>query len=169
MALTQHANLNHWVNEMAQLCQPDKIVLIDGTERQRHDLVEQALATGELLKLSESALPGCFYHRTDPNDVARTEHLTYVCTSIKEDAGPNNNWLAPAEGYRRASAYFQGAMKGRTMYVVPFSMGPIGSPFSKIGVELTDSIYVVLNLLTMCRVGKRVLDSLGQSNDFTRC
>ncbi|OQC20219.1 MAG: Phosphoenolpyruvate carboxykinase (GTP) [Planctomycetes bacterium ADurb.Bin069] len=169
MSLTQHIALNGWVEEMAKMCQPDEIVLIDGSARQREELLQAALATGEVHKLSQSALPGCLYHRTDPNDVARTEHLTYVCTPVKEDAGPNNNWMAPQEGYRRAGKYFEGSMRGRTMYVVPFSMGPVGSPFSKIGIELTDSIYVVLNLLIMVRVGKDVLEELGFGGEFTRC
>ncbi len=169
MPLTQHHELNEWIDEMAQLCQPDKVILIDGTDQQKQELTEQAVHTGEMIKLNQEKLPGCLYHRTDPNDVARVEHLTYICTSLKEDVGPNNNWMKPEEGYRRANEILAGSMKGRNMYVIPFSMGPVGSPFSKIGIELTDSIYVVLNMLIMTRAGKDVLDALGTGGEFTRC
>ncbi len=169
MTLTPHAELNQWVEEMAQMCQPDQVVLIDGSEQQKQELTDQACSTGEVMKLNQELLPGCLYHRTATNDVARVEHLTYICTTLKEDAGPNNNWLAPKEGYRRAADIFKGAMKGRTMYVIPFSMGPVHSPFSKIGVELTDSIYVVLNMMIMTRVGQDVLDALGTGGEYTKC
>ena len=132
---------------MARLCQPDNIVWIDGSEEEKERLEQEAFATGELIELNQEKLPGCLYHRTAVNDVARTEDLTYICTSLREDAGPTNNWMSPEDGYRQAGEIFAGSMKGRTMYVIPFSMGPVGSPFSKIGVELTDSIYVVLNML----------------------
>ena len=165
--MTNHAGLKKWVKECAALCQPDNIVWCDGSLAENERLEKQAFATGELLQLNQEKLPGCVYHRTAKNDVARTEHLTYICTSKKEDAGPNNNWLSPDEGYSRAGAIFKGSMKGRTMYVIPFSMGPVGSPFSKIGVELTDSIYVVLNMRIMTSIGKRVLDALGDNGEFT--
>ncbi len=119
--------------------------------------------------MNQEKLPGCVYHRTAVNDVARTEDLTYICTTLRDDAGPTNNWMSPEEGYRRAGEIFHGAMKGRTMYVIPFSMGPVGSPFSKIGVELTDSIYVVLNMRIMTRIGAPVLKQLGAAGEFTRC
>lgn len=166
--MTNNTALKKWVKECADMCQPDNIVWCDGSLEEKERLEKQAFATGEVLQLNQEKLPGCIYHRTDPSDVARTEHLTFICTTKKEDAGPNNNWMSPEEGYARAGGYFKGAMKGRTMYVIPFSMGTIGSPFSKIGVELTDSIYVVLNMRIMCRMGKAVLDALGNSNDFTR-
>jgi len=165
--MTNHAGLKKWVKECAALCQPDNIVWCDGSLAENERLEKQAFATGELLQLNQEKLPGCVYHRTAKNDVARTEHLTYICTSKKEDAGPNNNWLSPDEGYSRAGAIFKGSMKGRTMYVIPFSMGPVGSPFSKIGVELTDSIYVVLNMRIMTSIGKRVLNALGDNGEFT--
>jgi len=169
MALTQHPGLNRWIEEMAQMCQPDGVVLIDGTEEQKQKLTNQAVAAGEVLRLNPQKLPGCLYHRTAHNDVARVEHLTYICTTLREDAGPTNNWMSPREGYARAAEIFQGAMRSRTMYVIPFSMGPVGSPFSKIGVELTDSIYVVLNMLIMTRVGNDVLEVLGPAGEFTKC
>jgi len=153
---------------MSALCHPDKIVWIDGSEEQKQRLTREAIATGEVIELDPEKLPGCLYHRTALNDVARTEHLTYICTKKQKDAGPNNNWMPPKEGYAKARHYFRGAMKGRTMYVIPFSMGPVGSPFSKIGVELTDSIYVVLNMLIMTRVGSTVLEKLGTRGDFTK-
>ena len=167
--VTNHIVLKKWVERCAELCQPDDIVWCDGSEAERERLEREAFATGELIQLNQEKLPGCVYHRTAVNDVARTEHLTFICTSQKEDVGPTNNWMSPEEGYERAGAIFRGAMRGRTMYVVPFSMGPIGSPFNKYGVELTDSIYVVLNMRIMTRIGKPVLDALGTNGEFTKC
>ena len=141
---------------------------IDGSEEEKDRLTQEALASGELTALDQEKYPGCVYHRTAVNDVARTEDLTFICTTLEEDAGPTNNWMSPAEGYRRAGEIFAGSMRGRTMYVIPFSMGPVGSPFSKIGVELTDSIYVVLNMRIMTHVGKRVLKQLGTRGEFTK-
>jgi len=166
---TKHVRLKTWVSEMASLCRPDRIVWIDGSEEEKRRLEDEAVAIGEIIRLNQEKLPGCLYHRTAVNDVARTEHLTFICTKKKEDAGPTNNWMSPRDAYRKASDYFRGAMKGRTMYVVPFSMGPVGSPFSKIGVELTDSIYVVLNMRIMTRIGQKVLDFLGADGEFTKC
>jgi phosphoenolpyruvate carboxykinase (GTP) len=154
---------------MAGMCEPDHVVWIDGSEEERESLTRQALETGEVIQLNQEKLPGCVYHRTALNDVARTEDLTYICTTLQEDAGPTNNWMSPEEGYRRAGEILRGAMRGRTMYVIPFSMGPVGSPFSKIGVELTDSIYVVLNMRIMTHVGKPVLKQLGTGGEFTKC
>jgi phosphoenolpyruvate carboxykinase (GTP) len=167
--VTNHIALKQWIEECVELCQPDKIVWCDGSEAERERLEREAFATGELIQLNQEKLPGCVYHRTAVNDVARTEHLTYICTSRKEDAGPTNNWMSPKEGYERAGTIFRGSMRGRTMYVIPFSMGPIGSPFTKYGVELTDSIYVVLNMRIMTRMGKMVLDELGDGGEFTKC
>ncbi|MDE2038951.1 MAG: phosphoenolpyruvate carboxykinase (GTP) [Elusimicrobia bacterium] len=168
-APTSHSKLNAWVDETARLCRPDRIVWLDGSESERKRLEEEAVASGELLRLNEKLLPGCLYHRTAANDVARTEHLTYICTPKKIDAGPTNNWMTPEEGYRRAGEIFAGSMRGRTMYVIPFSMGVVGSPFSKIGVQLTDSLYVALNMRIMTRMGRRVLDQLGSGGAFTKC
>lgn len=165
----KNAYLLNWIEDVARMCKPDDIVWIDGSYEQQAKLEEEAVASQELIKLNPNKWPGCFYHRTAVNDVARTENLTYICTENKEDAGPNNNWMVPEKAYRQAGEYFHGSMRGRTMYVVPFSMGPVGSPFSKIGIELTDSIYVVLNMLIMTRVGNRILEELDSGDNFTRC
>ncbi|MFC1938620.1 phosphoenolpyruvate carboxykinase (GTP) [Chloroflexota bacterium] len=167
--MTNHVALSKWVEECAELCDPDDIVYCDGSEEERERLEQEAFATGELIQLDQEKLPGCVYHRTAENDVARTEHLTFVCTTRKEDAGPTNNWMNPEQAYEKARAIFQGSMRGRTMYVIPFSMGPLGSPLSKFGVELTDSIYVTLNMRIMTRTGKRVLEALGTHHEFTKC
>jgi len=167
--LLEHKNLNEWVKEMAEMCQPESIVWIDGSEAEKERLEKEALSTGEILLLDQKKWPGSIYHRTKENDVARTEHLTYICTTRKEDAGPTNNWMFPSEAYKKAAEIFKGSMKGRTMYVIPFSMGPVGSPFSIIGVELTDSIYVVLNMRIMTHIGEKVLKALGSEGEFTKC
>jgi phosphoenolpyruvate carboxykinase (GTP) len=168
--MTHNKKLKAWVNKMAKLCQPDEIVWIDGSPEQKARLESEALNAGELIQLNQEKLPGCFLHRTHPNDVARTEHLTYICTKKKHDAGPTNNWMSPRVAYKKAKEIFKGSMAGRKMYVIPFSMGPVGSPFSKIGVELTDSRYVVLNMLIMTRAGEAVLKQLEQEEDnFTKC
>lgn len=166
--MTGHPVLARWISKMAGMCKPDRIVWIDGSEKQKEELKAEALATGELVELDQKKWPGCLYHRTCANDVARTEHLTYICSRCQDDAGPTNNWMTPGEAYARAGELFQGSMKGRAMYVIPFSMGPAGSPFSKIGIELTDSIYVVLNMLIMTRVGPEVLEILGTDGEFSR-
>ncbi|NQT46133.1 MAG: phosphoenolpyruvate carboxykinase (GTP) [Candidatus Omnitrophica bacterium] len=167
--MTEHRKLKKWVADMARMCRPDRIVWIDGSEAEKRCLEKEACATGEVIRLNKKKLPGCLYHRTAVNDVARTEGLTFICTKRKHNAGPTNNWMSPAKGYAKARKIFRNAMKGRTMYVIPFSMGPIGSPFSKIGIELTDSIYVVLNMRIMTRIGKDVLKSLGRDGEFTKC
>ncbi len=167
--MTTNSFLKNWIEEMAALCLPDDIVWIDGSEEQYVQLRQEACATGEIVALDQEKYPGCYYHRTHPKDVARVEDKTFICSRREVDAGATNNWKSPEEAYTEAANFFRGGMSGRTMYVVPFSMGPVGSPFSKIGVELTDSIYVVLNMSIMCRVGRIVLDALGRSNDFTRC
>ena len=168
-SISSNRTLRTWIEEMAALCLPDKIVWIDGSNEQRDALRAEACRSGELIELNQEKLPGCYYHRTDPSDVARTEDKTFVCCRERRDAGPTNNWKAPEEAYLEAANFLRGSMRGRTMYVIPFSMGPVGSPFSKIGVELTDSIYVVLNMLIMTGVGAEVLEALGNSGDFTRC
>jgi len=167
--MIKYAHVQDWVNAMAAMCQPESIHWCDGSDEERKQLTAEALKTGEISQLNQDKLPGCTFHRTAANDVARTEHLTYICTSFQGDAGPTNNWMSPREAYAKAREYFTGAMKGRTMYVVPFAMGPVGSPFSKIGVELTDSIYVVLNMRIMTRMGTEVMDALGPQGEFTRC
>ncbi len=157
-----------WVDETAAMMKPDKIVWVDGSEDERKNLTEQAVAAGILIPLNAQKRPGCYLHRSSPNDVARVEHLTFICTPTKEEAGPTNNWMAPDEGYSKLAKLFDGAMKGRTMYVIPYVMGPVGSPYAKIGVEITDSVYVVLNMRIMTRMGQVALSMLGASNDFNR-
>lgn len=166
---TYSKKIKDWVDKMAAMCQPDEVVWIDGSAEQRERLEKESVAAGELTPLNEEKLPGCFLHRTNVNDVARTEHLTYICTRTKEAAGPTNNWMSPRDAYAKARQIFKGSMKGRTMYVIPFSMGPIGSQFSKMGIELTDSRYVVLNMMIMTRVGEAVLRQIEKEDDFTRC
>ncbi len=158
--MTTNKYVNEWINEMAELTCPDKIVWIDGSDEQREALREEACATSEMIKLNQDKLPGCYLHRTAINDVARVENRTFICTETKEEAGPLNNWMAPAEMYEKLRKLYKNSYKGRTMYVIPYSMGVVGSDFAKIGIELTDSIYVVLNMLIMTRVGKTVLAAL---------
>ncbi|HYA27793.1 MAG TPA: phosphoenolpyruvate carboxykinase (GTP) [Acidobacteriota bacterium] len=164
-----NSHIQKWVKEMAAMCQPDNVYWCDGSEAEREKLTQVAVQCGDLMPLNQQALPGCYLHRSALNDVARTENLTFVCTDQQEEAGPNNNWMAPAESYDRLAKIFSGAMHGRTLYVIPFLMGPQGSPFSKVGIQITDSVYVVLNMRLMTRMGKIALDHLGNSDDFTRC
>jgi phosphoenolpyruvate carboxykinase (GTP) len=169
MVHCKHEKLKAWVDETAKLCQPDQVYWMDGSEEERVRLEKRAVARGFLIPLDQERFPGSYYSRSSVNDVARTENLTFICSSNKEDVGPTNNWMSPEEGYAKAKAVLKGSMKGRTMYVIPFSMGPVGSPFSKIGVELTDSLYVALNMRIMTRVGKAVLDQLGTDGAFVEC
>ena len=164
-----HPAIQKWVDEIQKLTTPDRVVWCDGSESERDALTKECVASGELIELNQQKLPGCYLHRSAAHDVARTEHLTFVCSKEKDDAGPNNNWMSPSEARDKLSPLFRGAMKGRTMYVVPFLMGPPGSKFSKVGVEITDSKYVVLNMRIMTRVGQVALEHLGGSDDFTRC
>ena len=166
--MTNNKTVLSWIDEMKALVNPDQIVWIDGSEEQLEALRKEACASGELIKLNEEKLPGCYYHRTAPNDVARVEDRTLICSKKEEDAGPTNHWKDPQEAYKMLYDIARGSYKGRTMYVIPYSMGPIGSPLAKIGIELTDSIYVVLNMSIMTRVNAKVLDVLGDSNDWVR-
>jgi phosphoenolpyruvate carboxykinase (GTP) len=166
--LTTNKHLLGWVDEMAAMCQPDSVVFCDGSEDERKRLTELAVSKGVLIPLNPQKHPGCYLHRSNPNDVARVEQCTFICTPTKEAAGPTNNWMAPAEAYTKLKGLFQGSMKGRTMYVVPYVMGPLGSEHSKIGIEITDSVYVVLNMQIMTRMGKQALDMLGDKDDFNR-
>ena len=153
--VTNNSFVNQWIAEMAELVKPDNIVLIDGSESQAEELRAEACRSGEMIKLNQELLPGCYLHRTAINDVARVEDRTFICTSKKEDAGNINNWMDPKECYEKLSKLYNGSYKGRTMYVIPYSMSVVGSDFAKYGIELTDSIYVVLNMLIMTRVGDR--------------
>ncbi len=166
--MTKNTTVLKWLEEMKELLTPSNVIWIDGSEEQLDALREEAVSTGELIKLNEEKLPGCYLHRTQPSDVARVEGRTFICTAEKETAGPTNNWCAPAEMYEKLYNIARGSYAGRTMYIIPFSMGPIGSPLAKAGIEITDSIYVVLNMAIMTRVGKEVLDVLGDSNDWVR-
>ena len=156
MALTENKAVLSWIDEMAKMTQPDKIVWIDGSQEQIDALRAEACSTGEMEKLNQELLPDCYLHRTAVNDVARVEDRTFICCEKQEDAGPTNNWMAPAEMHEKLNKLYTGAMTGRTMYVIPYSMGVVGSPFAKYGIELTDSIYVVLNMCIMTRVGANV-------------
>ena len=165
---TTNKNLLAWVDEMSKLTKPDQIVWCDGSDAENKRLTEVALAEKLIEPLNQEKWPGCYYSRSNPNDVARVENLTFICTPTKDEAGPTNNWMAPADAYKKLGTMFDGSMKGRTMYVIPYVMGPIGSPMSKVGVEITDSVYVVLNMRIMTRMGSGALQMLGDSNDFNR-
>ena len=167
-ALTKNKSVLDWIEDKMALVKPDAVVWIDGSEEQLEALRAEACKTGEMIKLNEEKLPGCYLHRTAVNDVARVEHRTFICSEKEEDAGPTNNWMAPADAYKMLYDIARGSYQGRTMYVIPYSMGPVGSPFAKYGIELTDSIYVVLNMAIMTRVGQAVLDALGDSDDWVR-
>ena len=166
--MTQNPHVLKWIEEMKELVKPDKVVWVTEGEEQIKALRAEAVATGLMEELNPEKLPGCLLHRTKPNDVARVEARTFICTTKKEMAGPTNNWVEKDEMYARLRPLADGAMKGRTMYVVPYSMGQLGSPFAKIGIELTDSIYVVLNMEIMTRMGREALDQLGDSADFVK-
>ena len=166
--MTNNKSIKEWLDKQIELVKPEKVVWIDGSEEQLEALRKEACATGEMIKLNEEKLPGCYLHRTAVNDVARVEGRTLICTPTKEEAGPTNNWMEPGEAYKMLADIARDSYKGRTMYVIPYSMGPVGSKFSKVGIEVTDSIYVVLNMSIMTRVGQAVLDVLGDSDDWVR-
>ena len=168
MALTTNKHVLDWVQRCADLCRPDEVVWLTGSEEELEELRKQAVQDGTLIKLNEEKLPGCYYHHSNPNDVARVEGRTFICCEKQEDAGPTNNWMAPDEMKAILRDIYKGSMIGRKMYVVPYSMSVMGSPFAKYGFELTDSIYVVLNMAIMTRMGKEVYDHLGDSADFIK-
>jgi len=168
MEVISNLGVKAWVNEMAAMTKPDNIVWIDGSEEQLEEIRALGVETGDLFKLNEEKLPNCYYHRSALNDVARVEARTFICSKKQEDAGPTNNWCDPQEMYAKLSALYDGSMKGRTMYVIPYSMGVIGSPFAKYGIELTDSIYVVVSMAIMTRVSSEVLKAIGDSGDFVK-
>ncbi len=167
-APTSNKSILDWLEDKLALVNPDKVVWIDGSEAQIEALRAEACSTGEMIKLNQELLPDCYLHRTAENDVARVEGRTFICAPTKEEAGPTNNWMDPAEAYEMLYGIAKDSYKGRTAYIIPYSMGPVGSEFSKAGIELTDSIYVVLNMCIMTRVGFNVLDALGDSNDWVR-
>ena len=169
MALTKNKSILEWIDKQVELVKPDKIVWIDGSEEQTEALRAEACASGELVKLNQDLLPDCYYHKTAVNDVARVEDRTLICSKKEEDAGPTNHWMDPEKAYAMLYDIAKDSYKGRTMYVIPYSMGPVGSPLAKVGIELTDSIYVVLNMLIMTRVGTKVMEAFGdESNDWVR-
>jgi len=165
---TKNKAVLSWIESMKKMVKPDRVVWIDGSEEQAEQLRAEAVKTGELEKLNEEKYPNCYLHRTAVNDVARVEDRTFICTKTKEDAGSINNWMDPQECYAKLTKLYTGSYKGRTMYVIPYSMGVVGSDFAKYGIELTDSIYVVLNMIIMTRVGFNVLEALGNNADFVK-
>jgi phosphoenolpyruvate carboxykinase (GTP) len=168
MIPTKNMYMNEWIAKIEALAKPDAVVLIDGSTEQIEELREQAVADGSMIRLNEEKMPNCFLHRTDPDDVARVEGRTYICCKKEEDAGPTNHWMDPEQMYKKLYDILDGAMKGRTMYIIPYSMSVVGSPFAKYGIEITDSTYVVLNMAIMTRMGKQVLDAIGDSKDFIK-
>ena len=166
MNYLKNQKLNRFIRRAEKLCKPEKVVLIDGSKELYGSLLKQAVSTGEMIPLNEQKLPNCFLHRSAVNDVARVEGRTFICCDKREDAGPTNNWMAPDKAYSLLEGIFDGCMKGRTMYVIPYSMGKVGSPFAKTGIEITDSLYVVFSMNIMTRVGSEVLDALGENGDF---
>ena len=167
-SMTKSRAAAEFVAEAASLTAPDRIVWCDGSEAEKARFEKQAVQAGVLIPLNQQKRPRCFLHRSNPNDVARTEQLTFICTPSKDEAGPTNNWMAPDEAYAKMRGWLKGSMRGRTMYVVPYVLGPVGSPFAKIGIQVTDSIYVALSMRIMTRMGKAALETLGDSDDFNR-
>ena len=164
-----NAAVRQWIAGCAEMCQPDRLYVLDGCREEKQEILRRAAAENVLIPLNPKKLPGCYLHRSHPNDVARTEQNTYICTPNVSLAGPTNNWLDARAAYARLQPLFAGCMRGRSMYVVPFVMGPVGSPLAKVGVELTDSIYVALSMGVMTRMGRLAWEQLGEGNDFTRC
>src|SRR5208283_3538304 len=163
----KHEGLNNWIREVATLCLPDVVYVCNGSKEEYDQMMGIMISNGTAIPLKKR--PGSFLFRTDPSDVARVEDRTYISTTSREDAGPTNNWVAPGELKKTMKELYRGCMKGRTLYVIPFSMGPLGSPFSKIGIEFTDSPYVVVNMHIMSRVSSSIFDLLGSDGDFIPC
>jgi phosphoenolpyruvate carboxykinase (GTP) len=166
--MTANSAVTSWVDECVKLCKPDKVHWCDGSDAERDMLTKMLLDSGEFQRLNEANWPNCYLYRSDPTDVARTEKVTYICPENESDCGPTNNYLSPAQAQADILPRFAGAMKGRTMYVIPYVMGPLGSPYSKVGFQLTDSAYVVLNMFIMARVGDKAIKQLGDSKDFVK-
>jgi phosphoenolpyruvate carboxykinase (GTP) len=167
--LPDNDHVRAWLTECIQMCQPDRVRILDGSAAEKQELLKLAVAEGALISLNQDKLPGCYLHRSHPNDVARTEQCTYICTPNQNLAGPANNWMDPKKAYALLRGLFAGSMRGRTLYVVPFVMGPLGSPLARVGIEITDSIYVAINMGIMTRMGEPAWQQLGEGKDFTRC
>ncbi|TFG85899.1 MAG: phosphoenolpyruvate carboxykinase (GTP), partial [Chromatiales bacterium] len=165
---TSTTALRRWVEEVAALTKPSAVQWCDGSEAEYQQLLGHMVSSGALLPLNPETYPNCYLHRSDPSDVARVEHLTFVCTPERESAGPNNNWMAPQEARAKMTGLFAGAMQGRTMYVIPYCMGPIDSPYARCGVEITDSAYVAANMRLMTRMGTPALQRIERDNKFVR-
>src|SRR4051812_48789342 len=162
-------HVRKWVEECIALCKPDRIYYCNGSPEERQTLFEQGVKDGVFTRLNQEKLPGCYLHRSNPNDVARSEHLTFICTPSQDMAGVTNNWMEPKVAYGKLRPLFDGSMRGRTMYVIPFVMGPIGSPLARVGVQLSDSLYVAVSMGIMTRMGDVAWEQLGGEDDFTRC
>ena len=160
--------LNRWVDDVARLTRPDRVHWCDGSEAENDALIDLMLGNGDLIELNPRTHPNCYLHRSHPSDVARVEHLTFVCTKNKDDAGPNNHWMDPDEAHAKIDALFDGCMQGRTLYVIPYCMGPIDSPLARCGVEITDSPYVVANMRIMTRMGAAALERIERDGKFVR-
>jgi len=159
------SSVEQWVDEVSRFTHPDNVVWCDGSEAENDRLIDRMVSDGTLIRLNQECFPNCFLHRSNPQDVARTEHLTFICSEDPEDAGPTNNWMSPSEAKQKIRPLFDNAMRGRTMYVVPYLMGPAESPYAKVGVEITDSPYVVANMRIMTRMGKVALDRIKAGAD----
>jgi len=167
-APTTNKALLEYVESCTRLCKPDRVHWCDGSQAEYDRLMQEMCGTGLMSALDQGKWPGCYFHRSDSGDVARVEHLTFICSRQKDDAGPNNNWKDPVQAKSELKGWFDGCMKGRTMYVIPYCMGPVKSPYSKVGIEITDSPYVTVNMKIMTRMGKQALEKLGDSTDFVR-
>jgi phosphoenolpyruvate carboxykinase (GTP) len=168
-AITKHGRLSAWLHDVVELCRPDSVYAVDGSEEDYKKMCELLVEHGTFTKLNDALRPNCFLARSHPSDVARVEERTYICTAEQIEAGPTNNWANDCEMKSKMIEICRGSMEGRTMYIIPFSMGPVGSPFSKIGIEVTDSAYVVANMMIMTRTGIKVLDALGEDGEFIPC